>query len=818
MKIPTTTFFSAFLFLLTSLNSGNCTAQEFKISGNGFVENKGQIVDQFGRINTEVLYLYKAKGFNILLNQAGFSYEIVDLVGNQNAKVDSINGIRKSTDSVKATWQLNKIDVELIGSNPAPEIIAEGPSHYYENFYNVRNSPDGITMVRNYSTILYKDVYKNIDLEFTYDNESTSVKYSFIIHPGGDMGKIILKYHGAAIQLKNEKEPATAIIIHGEFGDIIEEIPYCYVVSEGIRKKINTGYSQDSENIIFFSFNDPEIQLSGQNLIIDPVPERVWGTYYGGTDSESGWDVVLDDSGNVYMVGTTGSSNNIATAGSYQDTISSIYSDDIFIVKFDSTGNRIWGTYFGGEDYENVPSATVDNSNNIYITGSTWSSTGISTSGSYQQYCADCLTNGQDAFIVKFNSDGYRVWGTYYGGELWDEGSEITVDMDNNIYVCGTTESDSCIASPGSQFESYGGGARDAFIVKFDSSGSRLWGTYYGGEDIDDGNGVVVDNDGSVYITGMTLSNNRISYLGFQNTIGGCNDAFLAKFNFNGSILWGTYFGGSSADYGMCLAQYQDTDLYIGGYTSSYDIATAGVQQETYAGGGYDGFIAKFNQNGTRIWSTYYGGEDDDQLYAISNDSYGNIILTGRSYSGTGIVSSNAIQDSCSTCPTWSDAVIVKFNSLGSRLWGTYYGGEYSDLGKGLASNNLSVFVSGRTGSHNNVATTGSFQENILGPSDAFLVKLSDYTASISQLLNDVEIFHIFPNPATDVIEIETNVRPYKLQVIVEDLCGRVLFKEELESYHTKLSVNCKSFSRGLYLIQILNSNGIEAYFKIIKQ
>lgn len=316
-----------------------------------------------------------------------------------------------------------------------------------------------------------------------------------------------------------------------------------------------------------------------------------------------------------------------------------------------------------------------------------------------------------------------RLWATYYGGSNLDGAFNITTDAWGNVYVIGQTTSPTGIASPGSH-QSVFGGVVDAFLVKFDGAGNRLWATYYGGADADFGYGVKTDAAGNVYITGYTSSTSGISTAGsHQVGFNAATDAFLVKFNANGTRLWGTYFGGVLYEQGTNVATDAAGNVYMGGYSvSTTDIATAGSHQFGYAGGGADAFLAKFDANGTRLWSTYYGGINEDYIHDVTTDTLGNVIVSGSSSSSTGIASPGAFQN---TLAGLEDAFVAKFNSAGTLSWATYYGGTGNELGLGIITSiSGDIYLSGNTNSSTGISS-GGFQNTFSGFMDAFLVKFN---------------------------------------------------------------------------------------------
>ncbi len=353
------------------------------------------------------------------------------------------------------------------------------------------------------------------------------------------------------------------------------------------------------------------------------------------------------------------------------------------------------------------------------MTGCTFSTSTIATVGSHQ-----AIQGGnRDAFIAKFDANGIRQWATYYGGNNEDFGINVITDVSENILIIGHTMSSNAIATSGSHQTIYGGN-RDAFIVKFNANGIRQLATYYGGIGDDWGNGISIDVNGNIIITGYTFSTNSIATIGSHQTIfGGNYDAFIAKFNTNGIRQWATYYGGNNDDYGNGIATDTNGKIMITGATNSISgIATIGVHQ-TNNGGFADAFMAKFDSNGVREWATYYGGSLNDRGYGITTDANKNISITGFAESVNAIASTGAHQMVHSG---GYDFFIAKFDSNGIRQWATYLGGAGDDYGRGIITDvGGNIIITGHTTSSNGIATAGVHQTINGGFSDAFIAKFS---------------------------------------------------------------------------------------------
>jgi hypothetical protein len=328
---------------------------------------------------------------------------------------------------------------------------------------------------------------------------------------------------------------------------------------------------------------------------------RLWATYYGGNSDEIGYGCATDKTGNVYLTGITSTNTGtvIATPGSHQPVFAYGFYD-AFLVKFNSTGVRQWGTYYGGSDYDYASGCATDTLGNVFLTGTTNSIGGstIATPGSYQAAFGGTSTGVFDAYLVKFNSAGVRQWGTYYGGNGDEGGSACVTDLAGNVYMCGTTNGNTpMMGTAGSHQPTFGGGNNDAYLVKFNSTGTRLWGTFYGGAGGDAGYSCATDKFGNVYMAGVTVSGNAIATLGtHQPGFAGTSDGFLARFTGSGGRLWGTYYGGTADDGIAWCATDTLEHVYITGGTKTYTgtgIATPNSHQPA-GSANYDGFLVKF--------------------------------------------------------------------------------------------------------------------------------------------------------------------------------------------------------------------------------
>jgi uncharacterized repeat protein (TIGR01451 family) len=377
----------------------------------------------------------------------------------------------------------------------------------------------------------------------------------------------------------------------------------------------------------------------------------------------------------------------------------------------------MYSTYLGGSDYDQGLAIAVDASGSAYVTGQT-TSPNFPTANPIQA----AKGGFADAFVAKLNAAGSAlVYSTYLGGGSTDGGQGIAVDASGSAYVTGWTAStDFPTANP--LQPARGGGLNDAFVAKLNAAGSALvYSTYLGGggDDAEQGFGIAVDASGNAYVTGLTTSLSFPTANPLQAANGGGIDAFVSKLNAAGSALvYSTYLGGGSNDEGFGIAVDASGNAYITGRTTSSNYPTANPLQPAN-GGGLDAFVSKLNAAGSAlVYSTYLGGNVDDEGSGIAVDVSGNAYLTGIARS-TNFPTANPLQ--ASIAGNW-DAFVTKFNAAGSALvYSTYLGGSSYDAGVSIAVDAPgNAYVTGHTAS-----TDFPTVDPLPGGATAFVSKLN---------------------------------------------------------------------------------------------
>jgi len=569
-----------------------------------FIENRGQW-------HSDVLYLCRMGGLDAWITKYGVNYTFFKL-----EKAQSFSPLRKYDEHGHLPDKFEHQDYTLIGHRVLmklqahnPEPVREGKQRQegYYNYFIGNDEAKHATYVGLYKEAIVKSVYEGIDLRYYFDNGN--LRYDYIVHPYADPSRIVFTLEGSDKTYINSKGN---LVFTTRFGEVAMAELKTYQAQD--KKEVKSRFVQRNGKWGIDLANYDKTQV----LIIDPL---VYSTYIGGSSGDLGNGIAVDGSGSAYVTGTTSSSDYDVTAGAFQMTYGGgIY--DVFVTKLNATGTAlVYSTYIGGssEDY-GCNGIAVDGSGSAYVTGYTSSSNYDVTSGAFQ------TTHGggiSDVFVTKLNATGTTlVYSTYIGGSGIDLGFGIAVDGSGSAYVTGTTSSSDYDVTAGA-FQTSNGGSSDVFVTKLNATGTALvYSTYIGGSSTDEGYGIAVDGSGSVYVTGSTESSDYDVTAGaFQTTYGGGDyDVFVTKLDATGTALvYSTYIGGSSEDYGCYgIAVDGSGSAYVTGTTSSsdYDV-TAGAFQTTHGGGFYDVFVTKLWPGALPIQSITLTGQANSNYNSL---------------------------------------------------------------------------------------------------------------------------------------------------------------------------------------------------------
>ncbi|MFX0084138.1 MAG: SBBP repeat-containing protein [Candidatus Hodarchaeota archaeon] len=366
------------------------------------------------------------------------------------------------------------------------------------------------------------------------------------------------------------------------------------------------------------SYNGPtDIYFYGDAFISSFFPNGTlyWSTYFGGLLSDHGADLVIDSQDNIIITGSTDSSDFPVLNAADPDHNGN---EDAFLAKFSSKGELIWSTFLGDVGYEFGEGVAVDSFDNIYITGG-WETSPL---GSYFL----------EAYVAKYSPNGALEWIEKVGGSLREYGMGITIDSQNYVIITGNTDS-----SDFPNTNEYQGSQQEIFLIKLNQSGGLVWSNVIGGSSDDYGRSVQTDKDDNLILAGMTVSTDYPTKNAEDSFFDGSIDIIISKFNRNGTMLWSTFLGGNHNDMTGKIYVDNQGRIYVSGVTFSMDYPLTNTSQSYLLSESNQAFLTILNPEGFILWSETVGANQgnyiSDRGYALVADTQQNVIIVGSTYS-----------------------------------------------------------------------------------------------------------------------------------------------------------------------------------------
>ncbi len=319
--------------------------------------------------------------------------------------------------------------------------------------------------------------------------------------------------------------------------------------------------------------------------------------------------------------------------------------------------------------------------------------------------------------------DPVVIYSTFLGGSLSDTVHAVAVDAQGNTYVTGETTSGD-FPVKGGGITSPQGALTFAFVAKLNAAGDTIvYSAYLGGSSNTRGYAITVDKDGNAYLGGVTGARNFPLANPVQNTQPGLNIGYVAKLNPQGNaLLFSTYIGGERNDEVRDIALDKNGNIHVAGRVTSTQFPVVNALQPAF-GGSSDAFAAMYAAPDYRLaYSTFLGGPSAEEANALTLDAAGNTYVTGFAQ-GSGMATAGAYQVQVMSP---NDAFVAKINTAAQLEWFTYYGGRGDDKGNAVALDSFgNVLVGGSATSNNLVTTSSALQPALRGDTDAFLAKFS---------------------------------------------------------------------------------------------
>jgi hypothetical protein len=532
-----------------------------------------------------------------------------------------------------------------------------------------------------------------------------------------------------------------------------------------------------------------------------------------------------------------------------------------------------WLTYIGGTNSDELFGITLTNDSGVVITGRTASADFPSTPGSYQ----DTFALNYDAIATRFDKDGNCLWSTFYGGTNFD-GAYQVITLDSTFVITGmTNSSDLPLLNPTQPVH---GGSYDAFLMMLNDSGHLVRATYYGGTGSDQGIAIAKGNNGEIVLAGSSTSTNLPSAAsGYQGTMAGMIDAFVARFDAAFNVQWSSYYGGSNVEDIHTITMTPQNEIAFAGATRSFDFPVTPNAWQSGLFNQPDNYIVKFSMTGTRLYATYFGGTNNEDANGIVGDGDGNLYLTGYTYSVDFPIMGNAFQ---TNILGQNDVYVSRFDSTGQLVWSTFVGGGSQDVAWGMYRLGKYLFICGQTESAAFPVNPNAIQPNYAATSDGFVIKMdtsgrmvsgtfmggngvdallalvvdadtnvfacgNSYSTDLPVTANpfqpanagsgdgyvvkfgmseqlitamlsseEAHSLSIYPNPATDLITIELKNGNPVSRIEIFDASGRAV--QQLNLQGQRISVNINDLPPGVYFMKVIDNNAQQHISRFVKE
>ncbi|MDC0673977.1 SBBP repeat-containing protein [Nannocystis radixulma] len=346
---------------------------------------------------------------------------------------------------------------------------------------------------------------------------------------------------------------------------------------------------------------------------------RQWGTQY----SDGGSGIAVDGDDNIFV-------SSFMFAGNYGA-----------VRKYDAAGQELWTRQIDSSEFDGAYGVATDSAGNVFVTGDTQGDLDGNISQGYD-----------DVFIVKYDNDGNKQWTRQFGSDDNEVAIDAATDAAGNVIVAGN--------SRGSIDGHVLGGVYDVLLAKYDAQGEKQWIRQFGSSGDDQAYGVTTDSAGNIIVVGYVYGSLD------GNVYLGDSDAFVAKFDADGTKLWTRQFGLEYGDYAAAVATDDAGDIYVTGSVSG------SLDGNPYHGFG-DLLVMKFDADGAKQWTRQLGTSDSDAGRDIVVDGAGDLLIGG---------STDGDFDGHVSKGGW-DLFVAKYSASGVKQW-THQLGTVDDEHQGF--------------------------------------------------------------------------------------------------------------------------------------
>lgn len=665
-------FIAVFLLMAMALLAGShrgipgqpVAPAPFPVEGFGriplyFIPNMGQVAQ-------EALFYARTPRYNLWLTAGGMVFETPRSL-NRDGSVSRLVFVNARSSAV---------------------VEAGEPAAHKVNYLKGKDKSRWYTGIPTSMHVRYRDIYENINLK-VYGMEK-QIEYDWVVKPGGDPASIVFQYEGVGDTFIDDRGNLAVSTAAGQW---MHKKPLAFQVSGSGKETVDVrykklgknrygfhvgAYDRDRELVIdplilaFYTFlggtGDDDFQdialdasgniyacgaststdfplqtpyqgaiAGGRDVVVAKFTNDgtglLFSTYIGGDDEDNCIDMELDSTGAIYVAGLSGSSN-FPTVNPYQGSLAGNW--DGFIFRLSADGSTLlYSTYFGGMGQDWMMDIALNNADEIYVTGVTYSFDDFPLQNALQS----TYGGGEgDAFLAKLNASGSGLlFSTYLGGSGGELSHGLELDASGNIFVAGNTASnDFPVLNAYQSVKSGGEYGEDGFVTKVSADGSTiLYSTYLGGDRSEFLYDIAVDASGAFYVAGSTYS------LDFPVTPGAFqeikhssdlySEGFLTKFTADGSALtYSTYLGGTD-NYGeiMKIAPQADGTTYVTGndWCADFPVVDTYIPDWWTPAGAY---VARFSADGSSLlYSSFVTKDGGGNSFAMEVDGSGAVYVAG---------------------------------------------------------------------------------------------------------------------------------------------------------------------------------------------
>ena len=531
-----------------------------------------------------------------------------------------------------------------------------------------------------------------------------------------------------------------------------------------------------------------------------------WGRQIGGTGADGASNTAIDAAGNTIQVGTF---SNAVTIGA--TTLTSLGDMALYLVKYNSQGQLVWARQAGdapapgsGIASASGLSLTTDISGNIYVVGAF---NGSVTFGSTTLNAPIGPAGGAvNSFVCKYSSAGSPIWAILAGGPIRTEGYDIAVDnISGNVVVAGSylgsaTFGNVTLVSQGDE---------DIFVAKYTNQGSLVWARSAGGAFPDYSNSLAIDNQSNIYLAGIiqnAATFGSITVFGY-----GSADAFIAKYDAQGTSQWANLYGGVGYDEAVQVTLDNNGGFYlVGDFEQSVAFAAINLTSQ----GAGDGFVLRGTPQGNVTWAKQFSGPGDEAFLNVRLSGNGAVYLAGAFSSTIATFDNHPFN-----CAGGADILLMRCDVNGNFVWGERGGGIANDIPAGLACD----ATGGISVGSNFLGTTqyGPFSFASRGGADAVILHLQDNTVTGYYSGISLKAMSIYPNPAvsTSLVTLDLPAVGQHESATIEIVTstGNVVRLYNKPSLAEQVKIDLSGCSPGVYTIIYKGANNVNA-IKLILQ